>query len=499
MNSKIIVFLTAAAGLIIAIFLGKAVGQEQKMHIVIVFSLMVGAPLLLSLGKSYWYLIPAALLSGLPAVPIGGRSINLSELSIAVCFGLFITRLAFRKDQTKFFRATSFPIYLFLAWVLFIFCLYPVSMQIFGSSLMGGRFYVQVVLAFLAFLIVTSRTITEKDVKWVIFFILGGSVVNAAYSIASFFLFGPGDDILNLGADADAFYTWHQNLCVPAMAVVFLLFSWKKPSQVLGFRNLTLTIVYLACVALTLYSGKRMALVAVLIAPLLGAILHKQFFNLFLGGFAALIFSGIIIFGHGDLFKLPIQMQRALSLLPAAWDREISSIEGGSDPFRESLRRFAMENIKQDPIVGRGFAIRYGELTGQISASRYTGGMDALAAPYAIGRAWHNTWLGYSADFGIPLAVIQALIYLTVLVVAYKAWFLCPTNSLQKILIGYVFIFTMRDILASHTSGHTAWDAYDRWWMYGLLFSIYATLTAKKSGAKTSHPDEIKPFRQMFS
>ena len=41
MNSKIIVFLTAAAGLIIAIFLGQAVGQGQKLHIVMLFSLMV--------------------------------------------------------------------------------------------------------------------------------------------------------------------------------------------------------------------------------------------------------------------------------------------------------------------------------------------------------------------------------------------------------------------------------------------------------------------------
>ncbi len=482
-----------------AIFLGKAVGEGQKMHIAMVFSIMVGAPLLLSLGKNYWYLIPAALLSGLPAIPIGGRSINLSELSIAICCVLFITRLAFRRDQIQLFRATSFPIYLFMAWVLFIFCLYPVGMQVFGASMMGGRFYAQLVLAFIVFIVVTSRTITEKDTKWVIVFILCGSLLNTAYSIACFFFLGTGDDSVNLEANTDAFYTWHQTLSVPAMAIVFLLFSWKKPSEVLGFRNISLFIVYLACIALTLFSGKRMALVAVLIAPLLGAILNKQYFYLFLGGFAALIFSGIIIFGHGDLFKLPLQMQRALSLLPADWDREIRGIAGGSDPFRESLRRFAMENIKRNPIIGRGFAIQYGEVTGQVSATRYIGGIDAQAAPYAIGRSWHNTWLGYSADFGIPLAVIQALIYITVLLVAYKAWFLCPTNSLKKIIIGYIFIFTTRDILASHTSGHTAWDAYDRWWMYGLLFSIYATLTVKKNGAMASQANEMEPLTPRFS
>jgi len=204
--------------------------------------------------------------------------------------------------------------------------------------------------------------------------------------------------------------------------------------------------------------------------------------------------SVTIIWGHGDVFRLPLQMQRALSLLPADWDQEIKGMERGSDPFRESLRRFAWENIERYPIIGRGFAIEYSEIIGQIMATRYVGGGDSQAAPYAIGRAWHNTWLGYAADFGIPLSVIQAILLLTVLIVAFKAWFLCPARSLEKIYVGYVFIFTVRDILASHTSGHSASDAYSRWWMYGLLFAIYAVLTAgKKSGAHAKLND-----RELF-
>jgi len=95
--------------------------------------------------------------------------------------------------------------------------------------------------------------------------------------------------------------------------------------------------------------------------------------------------------------------------------------------------------------------------------------------------------------------VIQALIYLTGLVVAYKAWFLCPARTPQKIFVGYMFLFIVRDLIASHTSGHTAMDAYDRWWMYGLLFSIYATLSAKKKGTTEYRPNEKELFMQRFS
>jgi hypothetical protein len=151
-------------------------------------------------------------------------------------------------------------------------------------------------------------------------------------------------------------------------------------------------------------------------------------------------------------------------------------MEGGGDAFRASLRRFAMENIERYPIVGRGFAIDYSELIAQISATRNIGGVDSLASPYAIGRAWHNTWLGYAADFGIPLSVIQGLIYLTALIVSFRASRSFPFGSAQSIFSIYVLIYTVRDILASHAVGHTAWDAYNRWWMYGVLFCLFSTI-----------------------
>jgi hypothetical protein len=480
MNSKILVFATMAVGIFVAFFLGMAVGEESRVKIVAVFGLMVGAPLLLSLGKNYWYLIPASLLSGLPAIPIGGKTINLAELCIALCFAIFITRVAFKKDKIEFARATSVPIYLFMAWVLFIFCLYPVGMAAFGAAMMGGRFYAQLVMAFIAFLIVGSRTITEKDAKWIVFIILMGSFVNAAYNIASYFFFGAGDDLLGVPVSGDDFYTWHQSLGTPAVVFSFLLFAWKKPRDIFGFRNPGLSILYLLAIGLTLYSGKRMGLVAVFIAPAVGAIVYRQYSYLFLGGVAAIALFGAVIFGHGEYFKLPLQMQRTLSWLPADWDSQFRQMEGGQDTFRASLRRFAMENIKRDPIIGRGFGVQYSEIIGQISATRYRGGEDSQAAPYAIGRSWHNRWLGYAADFGIPLSIIQAILFLVVIVVAYKAQSLLPTPSALKILVLYVLIETVKDVVASHTSGHTATDAYERWWMYGIVFSIYASLTIKK-------------------
>ena len=237
-------------------------------------------------------------------------------------------------------------------------------MAVFGAAMMGGRFYAQLVLAFIAFLIVGSRTITEKDAKWLVFFILGGSVISAAYNIASYFLFGAVDDILGGSVSGEEFYTWHQNLGTPAAAFAFLLFAWKKPRDIFGLRNPGLTILYLFAIGITLYSGKRMGLVAIFIAPTVGAIVYRQYSYILIGGVAAIILFAAIIFGHGEYFKFPLQMQRTLSWLPADWDSQFRQMEGGQDTFRASLRRFAMENIKRDPIIGRGFGIQYSEIIG---------------------------------------------------------------------------------------------------------------------------------------
>ena len=129
-----------------------------------------------------------------------------------------------------------------------------------------------------------------------------------------------------------------------------------------------------------------------------------------------------------------------------------------------------MNNIKADPWLGRGFAVNIAET---ISAASVSGPDDLNSMVMALGRAWHNTWLGYAAVFGIPLSVIQGIIYLWVLVLAAKVFRYYGNSSLVGVFALYLIIFTVRDLVSSHTAGHTALDAWDRWWMYGLLVALY--------------------------
>lgn len=459
-------------GLGLAVMLGSAVGSQDYGKVISVLGSAIAIAVFLAMGKHYWLLIPFSLGAKFPAVPIGGRSLEFPELCIAGCSLFFVLRVATRREQFHLFRPINIPFILFMAWVGMVFIIHPIGFSMLGANVGGGRFYVKLALAFASFVILFNRTYSEKDLKWILGFIVFGSFFAMAYGIAEYALSGPAIDVTS-GMAAEDFYTWHQVLSLPAMTISFLIFSRWSPKEVFSFQRLGILVVYLACFALVLLSGKRMALPAVLLAPAISALMYRQFiyFPVALAGLS--LATIVLATGQGEWFKLPLVAQRTLSWLPGSWDPELESVRGGADDFRTELRRLALENIKEDPIVGQGYAMNMGEIMSTITLQEQVGGIDVVTAGHAISRNWHNLWLGYAADFGIPLSFLQAIIFLTILVVSTRIFKRYSNSSLLGVFSLYVFILTCRDLMASHTGGHTSLDAFERWWMYGILIAIY--------------------------
>jgi hypothetical protein len=456
-------------GLAMAVFLGSAVGGQDFQKVVLVLGAGIGVATFLILGKNYWMLIPFSLGASFPALPIGGRSVVFAELAIIGCSLFFALRVASRKDKLQIFRTVNVPILLFVAWVGMVFVLNPVGLAMLGSASGGARFYIKLACAFAAFVIMSSREYTEKDLRLILGFLIFGACFSLIYGLAEHAIAGPQVDPTT-GMVADEFYTWHQLLAGPPLTIVFLIFARWKPGEIFSMQRPFLLVVYAICILMVLVSGKRMALIAVFLAPLVSAVMNRQTIALVAGLALTSVALGVLVAGQGEYFRLPLGVQRTLSWLPGDWDPEFKYMEGGRDDFREDLRRYAMDNIKADPWIGRGFAVNIAET---ISAISVTGTGDLSTFAMALGRSWHNTWLGYAADFGIPLSVMQGIIYLWVLVLSAKVFGHYGNRSLLGVFAMYLLLYTVRDVVASHTSGHTALDAWDRWWMYGLLVAVY--------------------------
>jgi hypothetical protein len=470
-------------GLAIALILGAAIGNQDFQRVAFIVGMSTGVGVMLALGKNYWMLIPFALGAyKLPAVPLGGRSLEFPELAIAACFLMFFLRLATRKEKLRFWQAANVPVLLFMAWVGMVFVLNPVGLAMIGSSTGGGRFYVKLVLAFAAYLILVSRTYTKRDIRWVLGFIMFGAIFSLVYGIVEVALIGPQIDVAT-GMIEEEFYTWHQELSVPGYTLAFLIFARYSPREVFGVQKLWLPIAYALCILMVLMSGKRLAMVAVFMPPLISAVVHKQYIYVLVASLLAAASLTLLAVGQGQWFNLPLVAQRTLSWLPGDWDSELEGMRGGTDAWRAELRYWAAQNIQKAPIIGEGFAVDLNETVAAIAMNERGGDLNMQVAAYALGRAWHNTWLGYAADFGIPLSVMQAIIYGMVLVLSFRCFKHYGNKSLFGVFALYLLIFTIRDVVASHTSGHSALDAWARWWMYGILVSIYLGMLKQRTQA----------------
>ena len=469
-------FVVMLLGFLLAVFMGSAVGSADFSSVSIVLGVGIGVSVTLLLGSKYWLLIPFSLAADqLPTIPVGGRAVEFPELAIIACTFMFLLRLATRKEKLIIWRPASIPFLLFIGWVGMVFVLNPVGMGAMGSTIGGGRFYIKLVLAFSGFLILSGRTYTERDMRWMLGFILLGAFFTLGYGFMSYALAGPPVDAAT-GIMIDQYYTWHQELTVVAFTVAYLIFARWSPKEVFTLQRAWVALAYLACLLLVLLSGKRMGVVAVFLAPLVSSVLSRQFIHVFIAAILATASLAFLVAGHGSWFHLPLVAQRTISFLPGDWDTEMQGMRGGADEWRAELRYWALENVKKDPLIGQGFSVNLNETTGAILAQERGGDMNVQVASMALGRSWHNMWLGYAADFGIPLSVLQGIILLTVLVLSYRCFKYYGKTSSFGIFAAYLILYTLRDIVTSYTGGHSSLDAWQRWWMYGVLISIYYTL-----------------------
>ena len=487
-TARLHVIVALIGALILTAILAVAAGTGDTTQVALIMATIVAVALVLMLGEKYWMLIPFAFSAQLPAFPIRGRLLELPEVVAVFCTVALLVRLAVRRQKFTLFRAQHAPFLLYVGWVAFIFFLNPIGFSGLadsGAGLGGARFYAKILMALAAFLIMANQEITEKDCKWILLLLLIGSALSSAYQIGLYFLPSSFGAYVDLSVDPDSFYTWHQSLAIVPLLLITLGFSRYRPSELFSLHRLWSVFGFGLCVVLIAFSGKRQAIATVPMLAILAAFMRREwgFFMLWVGG--AILAGCIIVAGHGELFRFPLIVQRALSVLPAQWDAKLGTgYEGGKDEFRTELRRQAIKKIEQAPWIGEGYKIDLS--VGQALSAQYAtrgGDIELQCAPFAMGSAWHNTWLGYSADFGIAASVIAALIFFSVIRRSYKLTGQFPRGSLRATLVCYIFLTTTALLLRSHTSGHSSLDAFSTWWAYGLLVSLgiaYAKSEASK-------------------
>jgi hypothetical protein len=488
---KLYIMGAATLGFGLALFMGSWVGSGNIRLPALVIGASTGMAVLLLLGRHYWYLIPFSVLSALPAIPLGGRTVDLVEVSIAACSAIFFARLAMKRERLVLFRPTHAALLLSFAWICWIWYLNPTGFAALGSGTIGARYYINIILGFLGFLVLASQKPTEEDFRRLLWIVFAGAVINTFYGMFSFFVLGGAEAEPSAGGGGLEEYTWHQILAGPSLIGACLIFAYNKPSQVFGLQKPLLPILYFVAFAVATLSGKRMSILLILMAPLLSCVLNKEFRYALLGMILGGAMLTSLLFAQGSVITLPFTVQRSLSWLPGNWDPSLQEL-GRGDQFRDQLRELAMHEIKRSPLLGRGYATSLSDvLTGYTMMEQGSGLEMERVFGAAASRNWHNRWLGYSADFGVPFAVLLAWLYLTAITVAWQLARGLGPHTYARVFAVFAFFWIAQQIITSHTSGHTAIDALRNWWIYGILFAMYAEYVIPKRRSLSSQPRSV--------
>jgi len=498
-SNRIILPLVTVGGLLLALMMGKWVAGGSLMMPGLVIGGIFGAIFFLTLGRMYWYMIPFALASGLPAIPLGGRTIELGELAVAACTAIFVARVAMKKDRLVLFRATHFPLLFCFGYICFVWFLNPTGLLFLGSETMGGRYYLKIVLGFCAFLVMASQEPTEKDFLRIIYLVFAGIMLKTLYGIAAHFLFGGGPDInAQTGMVSEEGYTWQQVIAGPATIITYYLFSRYRPSEIFGFQRPWAMVLYGTAIIVAALSGKRMGLFLTLSTPFLSALVYREYRHILIASALGALGLVSISMGQGNVFVLPFTAQRALSWLPADWDPSLKQL-GSGDIFRKELREIAMDDIRENPIFGKGYATSVSDVITGYNMMEHGSGLELeRVMGHAMSKNWHNMWLGYAADFGIPYMVMYVVLYIMAFTLSLKLARGLPHPSTRQIFCLYAFFSVCAKIFTINSSGHSALDAFETWWLYGLLFAVAAQVKLEKREQRnfdsiTTLPDKAKP------
>ncbi len=478
---RVIVALATIAGLVGALYLGRAVGQFQIQQLITVFVLFFGGFFMLIVGKEYWVFVPLAFVLDVPGLPfLASKNISLPELATAAAFAVLLARTAFKAETFVVARTEIFPVYLYFAWAAMIYCLNPVGLQVLGAESVGGRFYVQLLLGLLAFLVVVRSEVDEKHARWIILIMIFGTIVGKVFEIYNFIKGTAVERGLDLESSS---YTWHQSLVGPAAIIAVWIFCRFKPSQIFHPSRWYIFALYLGCLYMAMQSGKRAGFAGVVLIPFISGFLHKQYaFSFVYSVLAALAISTMVI-GHGQMFDLPIRAQRVLMNLPGDWDPEIKGYTTESaDDFRQALRDIAYKKIGENPIFGKGVGIDTTQVSGLFGNATSTNEMAIQML--AVGSSWHSTWVGIAADFGLPACLFWAWFWVMVLIVCFKLKQLLPYQSSRWVLAMMIFVGFFQRIITSWTSGHSTNSPFDQWWLYGLLLALLYTFNSEQKAAQ---------------
>ena len=462
MNTKNTLHLFLAVIIVIfgAIFFGTAAGKQDTKTLSIFVAGFVVLGTFIALKQNIWIIIPIfAMWSG--RVSVLPLPFAVSNLAVGFAVVSWLLFLATRR-QVFTLNYSKFDIFLGMLVVLLIAGYFrnPVGLaSIGGGSNVGARPYVECIIAFMGYLMLSNQQADSKMVArlpslhmFSAFLIAGGGAVAflvpgaglLLYQIYSGFLPNVATLFDPYGDNSDAI--GRTEFIRPfALGSVALIGGLMIPFKVLQPKYFWYGCLLFLAGVLALLSGYRSSLVAIVFYFVFGSWLWLGLRGVLVCAVGGSLVIFLLVVLH-QFVPLPERAQRPLSFLPGNWDEKVIQTGKDSNEWRFEMWEIVIEgDTIKNWWIGDGFGFPKAELE-YFGAMQQSGNIlpEQLAEYFIITGGLHSGPLSAIKYVGV-IGLVIFMIIATLMVLSYiKLWNKCRYWGVDpgvQATIGFYAIF----------------------------------------------------------
>jgi hypothetical protein len=423
-----------------AIALGYWVGTERRAMLYIVGGLLVFAAVTLGLRQRAWALIIAAWWFGsntlLLPIPF-----SLRDIAVMLAFGAYVgIRVMTRADMRQKLHPIDWIVAINLAYLAFTFLQNPVGFRATGSETYGGRTYLNVFIATMAYWVIVRMPQSVKMVSRIPYYLLWGAVAITVLHIIAYVF--PQITVwlyfLYSGLDVEPFIAHLRGvegggrlkgLAYLGQTLVPLLCAYYEPLTLFDPRRGRFYALLLGMVSILL-SGFRATFLRAAMAIGIGAWLHRGLRHLAAVAAMGCFLLALLIAGQGKLYQLPHSVQRTLTFLPGDWSLAARLDAGASSEWRFDLWKMVVEQrLIKNWWLGDGFGIRAAEMASFSPAGAEYTERTIIEGAYHSGPLTAIRYVGIVGMILFYAMMIMGAVY------SYKCVNACRGTLLQPIAI----------------------------------------------------------------
>ncbi|CAN5377464.1 hypothetical protein BH20VER3_BH20VER3_02640 [soil metagenome] len=358
-------------GLLLAIVAGAYVGSADYRPLILGVLMVVGIAFIFWSGRFFWVIaVASSALAG--TFPILGGSFNTFQILMGVGVAKFLI-------EDVVMRRTRFPAMpridlLLVAGFMGIITLHGLhdrfGMRFLGSTIWGGRNYVNVYVGFFAFF--ALQIIPIKGRLWdklpylvlaVTMFDLFIAVLTTVFPSTIFMIYPfysavSVSGVSELLTGNDELASRIGSLGNFGGALITIILARISLPQLFSLRNLSKLFWSAVGAVFVLASGFRTSVATLFLTVFVAGVRDLRLRVLALLPVAAALLFGLS-FINSSVVPLPKSMQRALVFVPGNWDAEMRKDAAASNDFRVHVwSTFLKDYFPQHPWIGRGFGFR---------------------------------------------------------------------------------------------------------------------------------------------